>query len=126
MLKVTDPVRPAATPLAGIAHTTLACAADGLGQLSIWRQVLEPGAATPPHVHDCDEVVLCVSGRGEVRADGRTRRFGADSSVVLPKGLPHQLINVGPMPLEIIGVFGSTPVETRLPDGQAIDLPWPT
>lgn len=124
MLKVNTPFRPEPTPLAGIAHVTLASAADGIRQLSVWRQVLEPGAATPPHRHECDEVVLCLSGWGEVHADGVTQRFGADASVILPKGLLHQLFNVGPMPLEVIGIFGSTPVATRLPDGQAIDLPW--
>jgi hypothetical protein len=28
--------------------------------------------------------------------------------------------------LELIGVFGSSPVGTLLPDGEAIELPWPT
>jgi len=28
------------------------------------------------------------------------------------------------MPLEIIGVFGATPVGTFLPDGEALALPW--
>jgi len=126
MLKVNDQLRPEPTPFAGIAHATLACAADGIHQLSVWRQVLDAGTATPPHSHECDEVVFCVSGRGEVHAEGMTRHFGAQSSVVLPKGLVHQLFNVGPMPLELIGIFGSTPVTTHLPDGQAIDLPWPS
>ncbi len=126
MLKVIDQARPEATPIAGIAHTTLASAADGLRRLSLWRQVLDPGAATPPHSHECDEVVICLSGRGEVHAEGKALRFGADSCVVLPQGLLHQLFNTGPGRMEIIGAFGSTPVVTRLPDGEAIDLPWPS
>jgi mannose-6-phosphate isomerase-like protein (cupin superfamily) len=124
MFKVTEPMRPEATPLAGIAHATLACAVDGLRQLSVWRQCLDPGAATPPHSHECDEVVVCLGGWGEVHVDGIACRFGADCTVVLPKGVVHQLFNVGAMPLELVGIFGATPVATRLPDGQPIDLPW--
>ena len=112
--------------LPGIEHQTLANADNGLTRLSVWRQSMAPGAATPPHSHDCDEVVLCLSGSGEVHSEGRVQRFGADSTVVLAQGRDHQLFNVGPEPLEIVGLFGATPVLTRLPDGSAIELPWRT
>lgn len=118
--------RPAPTPLPGVEHTTWAGAADGLSQLSLWRQSLAPGAATPPHSHDCDEVVLCLGGWGEVHADGQVHRFGADTTLVLPQGLEHQIFNIGPMPLETIGILAATPVGTRGPDGQALALPWRT
>lgn len=125
-MNVHDQTRPVDSPIPGIAHATWAGQADGLQQISIWRQTLAPGAATPPHHHDCDEVVLCLSGWGEVHTEGSVRRFGADNTVVLPKGRDHQLFNVGPQPLEIVGLFGATPVLTMLPDGNAIDLPWRT
>lgn len=115
---------PQPTPLPGIHHATWAGAADGLDGLSLWRQSLAPGAATPPHQHDCDEAVLCLSGQGEVHVDGRVQRFGAGSTVLLPRGGVHQLFNVGDDALEILGVFGASPVATQLPDGQAIELPW--
>jgi quercetin dioxygenase-like cupin family protein len=121
---VLEQIRPATTPIPGVAHATWASAANGLGRLSIWRQTLAPGAATPPHSHDCDEVVLCLGGWGEVHTAGEVRRFGTDSTVVLPQGPVHQIFNAGPMPLEIIGIFAATPVVTLLPDGQAIALPW--
>jgi mannose-6-phosphate isomerase-like protein (cupin superfamily) len=117
---------PQATPIPGVAHATWAGQAQGLSQLSVWRQTLAPGAATPPHQHDCDEVVLCLAGEGELHLGADVRRFGADTSVVLPRGVVHQLFSVGNEPLELIGVFGSSPVGTALPDGQAIELPWAT
>lgn len=125
-MNVIEQQRPTPTPIPGIEHATWAGAAQGLNQLSVWRQSVAPGAATPPHSHDCDEVVLCLSGWGEVHIDGRAQRFGADSTVTLPKGVVHQLFNVGPLPLELVGVFGSSPVGTLLPGGEAIELPWPT
>lgn len=123
-MNVIEQTRPVATPIPGIAHATWASAAQGLEQLSVWRQTLAPGAATPPHRHDCDEVVLCLSGLGEVHQDGRAQRFGADTTVVLPKGSVHQLFNVGAQPLELVGIFAATPVAAYLPDGEAIELPW--
>ena len=60
-MKVNDDARPKASPIPGIAHITLASQADGLSELSVWRQSMSPGAATPPHHHDCDEVVLCLA-----------------------------------------------------------------
>jgi mannose-6-phosphate isomerase-like protein (cupin superfamily) len=121
-----EPPRPAPAAIPGIAHATWAGAAEGLRQLSVWRQTLAPGAATPPHRHDCDEVVLCQGGSGEVHIDGQAHRFGVDSVVVLPKDQPHQLFNVGPVPLEIIGIFAASPVGTYLPGGAALELPWRT
>lgn len=123
---VVEQTRPAPTPLPGVEHATWAGTDEGLTGLSLWRQTLAPGACTPPHMHDCDEVVLCHAGWGEVHLDGAAHRFGPDTTVVLPKGKVHQLFNVGPMPLEILGIFASTPVGTALPDGQDIELPWRT
>lgn len=117
---------PSASPIPGVAHVTWAGAEEGLRQLSVWRQSLAAGAATPPHNHDCDEVVLCLSGWGEVHIDGEVHAISPDSTVVLPQGKPHQIFNTGRSPMEIIGVFGSTPVGTFLPDGSALPLPWRT
>jgi quercetin dioxygenase-like cupin family protein len=123
-MKVIEQHRPEPSPIPGLAHTTLAGHADGLSALSVWRQTLAPGAATPPHRHDCDEIVLCLGGAGEVHTEGEARRFGVDCLVVLPGERDHQIFNVGPEPLEIVGVFAATPVVTRQPDGSAMDLPW--
>ena len=56
--------------------------------------------------------------------DGKAHKFGADTTVVLPKGSVHHIFNVGPMPLEIVGIFAATPVGTMLPGGEGIELPW--
>jgi quercetin dioxygenase-like cupin family protein len=123
-MTILEQTPPQPTPIPGVAHATWAGQAQGLSQLSLWRQTLAPGAATPPHQHDCDEVVLCLAGVGELHQGGEVQRFGAHTSVVLPRGVVHQLFSVGSTPLELIGVFGATPVGTLLPDGQAIELPW--
>lgn len=115
---------PAPTAIAGVSHTTWAGQAQGLEQLSVWRQSLAPGAGTPPHRHDCDEVVICLDGEGELHAEGRQQRFGARTTLILPRGRVHQFFNRGTQPLEIIGIFGQSPVPTRQPDGTPLPLPW--
>ena len=126
MNKVIEQSRPSPAPIAGLAHATWAGHADALAQLSVWRDTLAPGAATPPHRHDCDEVVLCQSGWGEVHVDGQVHKFSGDCTLVLPRGSTHQFFNVGAMPQEIIGIVGGTPFGTFLPDGEALALPWRT
>jgi mannose-6-phosphate isomerase-like protein (cupin superfamily) len=106
--------RPEPTPIPGLAHSTWVGQDDGLSQIS----------ATPPHAHDCDEIVLCQAGRGEVHIDGQVHRFGPDCTIVLRRGPVHQIFNTGDEPMEILGVFGATPVGTLLPDGSALPLPW--
>ena len=118
------PMTPAELP--GISHATWMSHDETGLKLSVWRQSLAPGAMTPPHVHDCDEVVLCLAGAGEVTVDDRVERFGAGATVALPRGQLHQLRNVGSTPLEVIAAFGDSPVATRWPDGSALDVPWRT
>lgn len=113
-----------AASLPGIEHTTLAGADLGARHLSMWRQTVAPGAATPPHRHDCEEVVLVESGRGQLHIDGGILEFGPDSTLVLPAGHAHQIVNSGDEPLRMLAAFSSTPVATVLPDGQPIELPW--
>jgi mannose-6-phosphate isomerase-like protein (cupin superfamily) len=125
-MNVLPQAHPSPAGLPGIEHATWAGADDGLTQVSIWRQTLAPGAATPPHHHDCDEVVMCQSGRGELHLDGEVQSFGGDSTIVLPRGKAHQIFNVGTTPLELLTAFGGTPVGTFLPEGEAIALPWRT
>ena len=96
---------PKATSITGIAHASLVSTAEGPLYLSVWRQTLAPGAYSPPHQHDGDEAALCL--------DGRVRRFGAESTVALLKGLPRQIFNAaGQLPLKILTVLLSTPAAT--------------
>lgn len=125
-MHVIDQAIPTAGPIPGIAHATWAGAEEGLSQLSVWRQSIAPGGATPPHHHDCDEVVLCLAGRGELHVGGAVQRFHAGQTLVLPRGRAHQIVNSGDRAMECIGIFGASPVGTFGPDGQALALPWRT
>jgi mannose-6-phosphate isomerase-like protein (cupin superfamily) len=112
------------TTLPGIEHRTLAGAAQGLAHLSVWRQAIAPGGATPPHRHDCEEVVVIEAGRGKLVGGGTTRTFGPDTTLVIPPNVDHQIVNIGDEPLRMTAVFAMTPVEVFLTDGQPLPLPW--
>lgn len=116
--------RPEATPIPGVLHATWAGSRNGLSSLSLWRQSLAAGGCTPPHSHECEEIVMCLSGRGEVHIGNEVHPFGPEQTVLLPAKVPHQLFNVGPDPLEMTAVFSATPVAVALPDGSALELPW--
>ncbi|MBK4736500.1 cupin domain-containing protein [Noviherbaspirillum pedocola] len=115
---------PAPTPIPGIAHVTLAGSPNGLRDLSVWKQSMEAGRATPLHRHASEEVVLCIAGVGELHAAGRIERVHAGQTIVIPAGVDHQLISVGPEPLETIAAFPMTPVSTMSPQGEPLELPW--
>ena len=112
--------------LPGIEHVTLAGTDDGLTRLSVWRQSMAPGAATPPHRHDCEEVVVVTAGNGELHIDGKVIAFGPDSTLVIPPNAAHQIFNTGAQHLNMLATLSVSPVDVHFPDGQRIPLPWRT
>jgi len=113
---------PSAIP--GIAHRTLARHGEVLDAMSVWKQSMAPGSSTPPHRHDCDEVVVVLAGSGILLIDGDTLPFGPGDTLVLPAGRDHQIVNNGDLEVVTVAAFAASPVVTALPDGQVIDLPW--
>ena len=110
--------------LAGIEHRTIAGLAHGLETLDVWKQRLRPGTATPPHLHHGEEGVVVLAGHGVVEMDGNAREFAAGTSIVIPPGVPHRLVNTGAEDLELLGVFGESPARAFGADGQPLGLPW--
>lgn len=123
-MHVVDNTRLAPATLPGIEHRTLAGSPMGLSRLSVWQQSIEAGQATPPHRHECEEVVVVTEGSGELHIGGRVERFGANQTLLLPAGMDHQIINTGSGVLRLTAAFSETPVRTCLPDGQPLELPW--
>jgi quercetin dioxygenase-like cupin family protein len=121
---VRDNTTLAQSSIPGIQHTTLACADNGLKELSVWRQTVDTGQSTPPHRHACEEVVMVQSGCGELHIGGEVHRFGPDATLVIPAEVDHQIVNSGDEPLRLLAAFSATPVPTVCPDGQPLPLPW--
>ncbi|MBL9022269.1 MAG: cupin domain-containing protein [Myxococcales bacterium] len=110
--------------LPGLAHRTRAGAEHGLERLAVWAQQIDPQGATPPHTHDCEEVVLIQDGEGTLILDGEELRFQGGDTIVVPPSAPHQIINTGEAVLILIAAFSTAKVCVKLPDGTPLDLPW--
>jgi mannose-6-phosphate isomerase-like protein (cupin superfamily) len=81
--------------LPGLKHQTLASGADQLSHLEVWMQRLKPGATTPEHYHECEEVIVVLKGAGRLSVGGETSDFGPGTTLVCPPRSVHQLINSG-------------------------------
>ena len=123
-MPVANPAVLPETPIPGISHLTLACRGEGLESLSVWKQTIAPGQGTPPHSHDCEEVVVVLDGQGTLSSRGEQLSFGPGSTLLLPANEEHQIVNTGTRPLTMVAAFATTPVATFAPDGASIELPW--
>ena len=117
---------PATLPelLPGIRHRTLAGPDDGLSSLEVWSQSIAGHGATPPHQHDCEEVVLILAGRGLLAMNGTDMPFQAGDTLIIPRGVAHQILNDGEHELRLFAALGMAPVRAAFPDGTPIALPW--
>ena len=123
-MKVIDNATLPHAQLPGLDHVTLAGANMGLRKLSVWQQTIAPGGATPPHFHDCEEVVLIAAGTGAIRGSSGSHSFAAGATLVIPPLEEHEIVNTGTTTLELVGIFSATPVGVFEPGGAALDLPW--
>jgi hypothetical protein len=74
----------------------------------------------------CRQIPACQAVHREVHIDGAVHSFTGGDTVVLPRESMHQIFNAGDQLLEIVGVFGGSPVSRYLADGCALPLPWRT
>jgi mannose-6-phosphate isomerase-like protein (cupin superfamily) len=110
--------------LPGLTHQTLASRSDDLREVEVWMQQLEPGAATPVHQHECEEVVVVLRGSGTLTIANQVQAFGPNSTLIIPPKIAHQIVNSSAEALQIIAVLSETPARVFTADGDVIGLPW--
>jgi mannose-6-phosphate isomerase-like protein (cupin superfamily) len=75
------------------------------GAFSITEFVAQPGAFTPPHVHEkTDEVFYVLEGELGVMVGEEEFTAVPGACVVEPKGVPHSLWNVGDRPARTLEI----------------------
>jgi mannose-6-phosphate isomerase-like protein (cupin superfamily) len=67
---------------------------------------IPPGGEIGTEVHEVDQILTFVSGVGEAKVSGETRRVVAGDLVVVPAGRTHNFTNEGPNPLVLYTVYG--------------------
>lgn len=110
--------------LPGIEHQIIAHRSQGTEKVEVWKQSLAPGAATPPHFHECEEVIYVLAGRGEITAEGQAMPFQADCTLILPAGKVHQITNTGAETIRLAALLSESPARVFLPSGERLMLPW--
>ena len=64
------------------------------------------GGEIGEEVHDVDQILTFVSGTGEARISGSTKKVAQGDLVVVPAGTKHNFVNTGPNPLVLYTVYG--------------------
>ncbi|MFI5958014.1 cupin domain-containing protein [Cryptosporangium sp. NPDC051539] len=68
---------------------------------------IPPNGEIGEEVHeDTDQILTFVSGVGEARVSGQTRKIAAGDLVVVPAGRKHNFVNTGPNPLVLYTIYG--------------------
>jgi len=95
---------------------------SGAEQVEVWRFTMDPGAATPPHSHDAEEIVVVLKGEGVATLGDRQEPFAEGDTLILPKRVVHQITcTKGPLEGVAAMAVGSS---IRSPGGDLMDLPW--
>ena len=107
--------------LAGNHMSGLATPARGASSVEVWRGTMDAGAATPPHQHEHEEIVVFLSGHGRATIGMQEVPYQAGDTVILPPRTVHQIFAEAETEL-----FAAMPVRDPITDpaGQLLDLPW--
>jgi len=97
----------------------------GAQHCSAHENVLKPGVEVPAHLHEVEEVIVCLEGEGECTfANQPPQRYQAGSVIIIPPRTAHILRNVGPSNLRQICFFAGNPTNTRWvqAEGSVVDI----
>jgi quercetin dioxygenase-like cupin family protein len=106
---ILDPrVRAAKNRGGGIRTVPLVTSRIGSTSLLNGVTTLDPGAAVPLHIHNCEESVLVMSGRGRVHIDGVETDVEPGVTTWIPTGVQHFFRNTSATePLSIFWTYAS-------------------
>ena len=79
---------------------------------------LAPNAVVPEHVHENEQLGICLRGSGTFTIAGESREIRPGTTWRITANVPHDLV-VGPEGAEVIDVF--TPVRADWDDRETVD-----
>jgi mannose-6-phosphate isomerase-like protein (cupin superfamily) len=110
--------------LPGLVHQTVAGPAQGLKTLEVWVERISPGGGTPVHRHECEEVLVILTGSGQATVAGQVHDFGPNYTLIVPPGVVHQVVNNGQDEMHLIAILGMAPARAATPEGKPLPVPW--
>lgn len=91
------------------------------GRFSVLETIAAPGAAAPPHVHrSTDEYFFIQAGEMHFSCDGVEFDAPAGTSVLVPRGVVHNWINLGETPVRSLVTFTPGGIEQMFKDLAAV------
>jgi quercetin dioxygenase-like cupin family protein len=100
----------------------LAAPSRGAQETCAWRLTLAPGASSPNHTLDREEVFVALSGEARATLDGMTHLVGEGDGLIVPAGVAFTIDNPGDEPFEAIACL---PVGGRATvAGESAAPPW--
>lgn len=94
-------------------------------QSSVVYAELQPGAVLGSHTDSAEEILVFLQGRAEVTVGNETGVIEAPYVALVPTLLPHNVRNVGDVPVKFVGFFASRYIVSNFenewqPDGSRI------
>ena len=110
--------------IAGTHVIGLASPSRGARETCAWRLTLAPGAASPDHTLDREEVFVVLGGAARATIDGSTQDVGTGDALIVPAGAEFKIETLGVEPFEAVACL---PVGGRARVGGESNVPpWAT
>jgi mannose-6-phosphate isomerase-like protein (cupin superfamily) len=108
--------------VAGTHVVGLAAPSRGAQETCAWRLTLAPGASSPDHTLDREEVFVALAGAARATLDGAGHDVRQGDGLIVPAGVEFRIATVGDEPFEAVACL---PVGGRATvAGEAAAPPW--
>jgi quercetin dioxygenase-like cupin family protein len=108
--------------MAGTHVVGLAAPSRGARETCAWRLTLAPGASSPDHTLDREEVFVALAGEARATLDGTTHAVRQGDGLIVPAGVSFTLATAGDEPFEAIACLPVGGLATV--GGHAAAPPW--
>ncbi|MDP9241908.1 MAG: cupin domain-containing protein [Actinomycetota bacterium] len=101
----------------------LAAPRSGCTETIMYRLTVPPGAETPAHSHDHEEVFHLAAGSLKTRLDDDAHDVRSGDTVIIPPGVRHSVRSTGPGAAALLCVMPAGTLFVK-PDGSGAVPPW--
>ncbi len=106
---------PTTNPFPGVTIRSLVGSEVGAVAVTVNENTVEPQQGVPAHVHPThEEAVVVLEGEFRARVGEEERVVRPGDVILVPAGVRHRLISVGPRPGRLLAIFPTLAVVRQL------------